>query len=69
VRAELATCEARDTKGLYRRARDGAIDNFTGISAPYEEPASPDLIVDTTHRDIETCTRELLAHVRAAARV
>jgi adenylylsulfate kinase-like enzyme len=54
---------------LYRRARDGAIDNFTGISAPYEEPASPDLIIDTTHTDIETCTRELLAHVRTAARV
>jgi bifunctional enzyme CysN/CysC len=68
VRADLATCEARDTKGQYRRARDGALENFTGISAPYEEPPSPDLIVDTAHTDIETCTRDLLSLVRAAAR-
>lgn len=47
VKADLAMCEARDPKGLYRRARAGEIKNFTGISAPYEAPANPDLVLDT----------------------
>lgn len=47
VKADLATCEARDPKGLYKRARLGEIQEFTGISAPYEEPENPELAVDT----------------------
>ncbi len=43
----LETCEARDPKGLYARARRGEVKNFTGISAPYEEPLRPELIVET----------------------
>src|SRR3546814_386164 len=50
VKADLETCEARDPKGLYRRARAGEIPDFTGISAPYESPESPELIVDTRDR-------------------
>lgn len=45
--ADLAVCESRDPKGLYRKARAGEIADFTGISAPYEAPDSPDLTVDT----------------------
>jgi bifunctional enzyme CysN/CysC len=47
VKADLATCETRDPKGLYKRARLGEIPDFTGISAPYEEPENPELVVDT----------------------
>lgn len=46
-KASLATCEARDVKGLYKKARAGEIKNYTGIDSPYEEPESPELIVDT----------------------
>lgn len=45
VKAPLSTCEARDPKGLYKKARQGQIPNFTGIDAPYEEPLAPDLTV------------------------
>lgn len=47
IKADLATCEARDPKGLYKKARSGEIPEFTGISAPYEAPPSPDFIIDT----------------------
>ncbi len=47
VRASLATCEKRDPKGLYAKARAGQINNMTGIQDPYEEPLSPDLVINT----------------------
>ena len=43
IAADLAVCEKRDVKGLYKKARDGIIKNFTGISDPYEAPKNPDL--------------------------
>lgn len=46
-RCPIEICEQRDVKGLYRRARNGEIKEFTGISAPYEEPQDPDIIIDT----------------------
>jgi bifunctional enzyme CysN/CysC len=66
VRADLATCEARDPKGLYRRARAGQIADFTGISAPYETPESPELVVDTASQDIATSVEQLLRYARGA---
>jgi adenylylsulfate kinase len=48
VDATLETCEERDPKGLYKKARAGEIKDFTGISAPYEQPLSPELIINTT---------------------
>lgn len=51
--AKLETCEARDPKGLYRRARSGEIANYTGISSPYEPPERPDLDLDTDRLNIE----------------
>jgi adenylylsulfate kinase len=48
VQAPLEVCEARDPKGLYKKARAGEIKNFTGIDDPYEEPLSPEIIVDST---------------------
>ena len=55
VRAPLAVCIARDPKGLYRRALDGQLPDFTGISSPYEEPAAPDLVLDTDTSSPEAC--------------
>ena len=53
VRCELSKCEARDPKGLYKKARTGEIANFTGISAPYEAPVSADVVVDTGEQSVE----------------
>ena len=47
VKCSLETCEARDPKNLYKRARAGEIENMTGIGSPYEEPEAPDLVVQT----------------------
>ena len=63
VSADLATCEARDPKGLYRKARAGQIGDFTGISAPYEPPAAPSLVVDTARQPLEACLEQILAYV------
>jgi bifunctional enzyme CysN/CysC len=50
VKADLTVCEARDPKGLYRRARSGEIGDFTGISSPYEPPSAAELTVETDKR-------------------
>lgn len=47
VKASVKTCIERDPKGLYAKAQKGKIENFTGISAPYQKPVNPDLVVDT----------------------
>jgi bifunctional enzyme CysN/CysC len=65
VKSELATCEARDPKGLYGKARRGEIKGFTGIDSPYEEPAAPDLVIDTQHGDVASCIAQLVAFVEA----
>jgi adenylyl-sulfate kinase len=49
VHASLEVCERRDPKGLYRKARAGEVDHFTGVSDPYEEPLAPEVVVDTEH--------------------
>ena len=51
IKADLETCEARDPKGLYKKALAGEIKEFTGISAPYEEPLKSELIINTTEED------------------
>jgi adenylylsulfate kinase len=56
----LEECERRDEKGLYRKARNGEIEEFTGISAPYEPPVDPELVVDT-RRPLKECVNEVLA--------
>ena len=66
VKADLAACEARDPKGLYRKARQDKIREFTGVSAPYEPPAAPDLELDTTRLTVEEGVRRLLDHAEAA---
>jgi adenylyl-sulfate kinase len=60
VKASLATCEKRDPKGLYAKARKGEITNMTGIQDPYEEPVAPDIVVDSENASPEKSTEELL---------
>jgi len=57
VSADLSVCEARDPKGLYKKARAGEIKGFTGIDAPYEAPLKPELIVETDKNNIEACAQ------------
>ena len=59
-KASLATCEARDPKGLYKKARAGLIKNYTGIDSPYEEPENPDLVVDTDQLTLEQSVESVL---------
>ena len=63
VKSDLATCEKRDPKGLYGKARRGEITDFTGISAPYEQPQSPELVVDTAADDEAECVASLVSYV------
>ena len=53
TKASIEECAKRDPKGLYKKAAEGEINNFTGVTAPYEEPETPDLIIDTTEITIE----------------
>ena len=55
VKADVEVCAARDPKGLYKKAFAGESENFTGVSAPYEEPEAPDLILDTAKNSAEAC--------------
>ena len=59
VKCSVETCEKRDPKGLYKKARNAEISNFTGISAPYEEPENPEIILDTELNSIEECVDQL----------
>jgi adenylylsulfate kinase len=61
--ASLETCELRDTKGLYAKARAGEIQEFTGISSPYEAPEQPELRVDTGSSDLEACVEQVVLHL------
>lgn len=67
VNAPLQVCEARDPRGLYRRARAGEIPHFTGIASPYEAPSRPDLELRTDLAPLAECLETLGRHVLAAA--
>ncbi|RMH72042.1 MAG: adenylyl-sulfate kinase [Gemmatimonadetes bacterium] len=64
VKADLDVCEARDPKGLYKKAREGVIKEFTGISAPYEEPEAPELVIDTGKLTLEESVQTLLEYLK-----
>lgn len=63
VNASLETCEKRDPKGLYKKARAGEIPNFTGISDPYEAPEHPELVLDADHKGIDELANEVIAYL------
>ena len=67
VDASIDTCAARDPRGLYRRARLGEIQNFTGISSPYEPPPAPDLVLPTEQLPVEQAVTRLFDEVTRRA--
>ena len=64
VKASAETCEKRDPKGYYRLAKEGKIKNYTGVSAGYEAPDSPELTLDADRLDAETCAEQVLEYLR-----
>jgi bifunctional enzyme CysN/CysC len=66
VDTPLAVAEARDVKGLYRKARRGELQNFTGIDSPYEAPESPEIRVDTTATSVEAAAESIVEHLASA---
>lgn len=65
VKASLETCEERDPKGLYKKARAGEIKGFTGIDAPYEAPEKPELVLDSDSKGIDELADEVVAYLEA----
>lgn len=65
IRASLATCEKRDPKGLYAKARRGEINNMTGIQDPYEVPGTPDITVDTEGATPEESADQLISNLES----
>lgn len=63
INAPLEVCESRDVKGLYKKAREGKIKNFTGIDAPFEEPIKPDIELKTDKLSIKESTEKALKHI------
>ena len=64
-KASLDTCESRDVKGLYRRARAGEITNYTGIDSPYEVPENPELTIDTDNQSLEGSVSTILSFLKS----
>ena len=69
VNAPLEVCEERDPKGLYKRARAGEIKEFTGISAPYEEPLDPEVVVHTDRQSLGESVGQVIEYLRPRLRV
>lgn len=63
INCPLAVCEERDVKGLYAKARKGEIKEFTGISAPFEEPQQPEINIDTAHQSLEESHQQLVDQI------
>lgn len=64
IDADLETCENRDVKGLYKKARAGDIPMFTGIDSPYEKPSNPDIILETGTFTLEQCVDKLIQKIK-----
>jgi len=63
VDTPVSECEKRDPKGLYKKAREGKIPNFTGVNDPYEPPPKPDLVLKTAERKLEECVATVAEHL------
>lgn len=64
-RCSLDVCEQRDVKGLYLKARQGLIKDFTGVSAPYEAPEAPELVIDTVSLSLEDSVAQVMEFLQA----
>jgi adenylylsulfate kinase len=65
VKASVETCEKRDPKGLYKKARAGEIKDFTGVNAPYEAPDKPELVLDSDNKGIDELANEVVAYLES----
>ena len=63
ISTSLKECEERDVKGLYKKARQGEVKDFTGIDSPYEAPKNPDIIIDTQDKSVSECVQLILEKV------
>ena len=63
VKCSLLECEKRDPKGIYKKARSGEIKEFTGISAPYEDPENPEIVLETDKTSLEECIETILNYL------
>lgn len=63
VKCSLETCEQRDPKSLYKKARDGEIKNFTGIDSPYEEPLNAEIVLETDSKSIDECVDQIIEYL------
>ncbi|MDC7226147.1 MAG: adenylyl-sulfate kinase [Spirochaetales bacterium] len=63
VNCPLETAEARDPKGLYKKARRGEIPDFTGINSPYEEPLNPEIIIDSGNQSVDEAVEAVIAYL------
>jgi adenylylsulfate kinase len=63
LKCDLKVCEARDPKGLYKKARSGEIKNFTGVSDPYEPPENPEIVLDTDRLSIEESVSKIMDYL------
>lgn len=64
VDAKIETCESRDPKGLYKKARAGEVKEFTGIDAPYEAPLSPEVRVDTDRQNVKESVQTIMSYLK-----
>jgi len=64
-KASLKVCETRDTKGLYAKAREGTLPEFTGVSSPYEVPEAPELTVETGTKNLEVCVGQVVSYLES----
>ena len=67
VKADIETCKKRDPKGLYEKAVKGEIAEFTGISAPYEEPLNPEIVIDTTMLSVDESVQKVIEYLKEKA--
>jgi len=65
VKCPIEECEIRDPKGLYVKARQGIISDFTGITSPYEEPENPELVVETNLYSVDECVGQVIAYLKS----
>ncbi len=64
-KASIETCESRDVKGLYKRARAGKIKNYTGIDSPYEAPDNPELVINTENESLEESVAKVVVFLKS----
>ena len=69
VDAPLEVCEARDPKGMYKRARAGELKGFTGVDDPYEPPEEPELVLDAGTKSADTLAEEVIAYLKASGKI